>query len=73
MENKPLTWELIPTNHSFRLYRTPVFGGWLIKSTDEVISTIDDGYRKPKHEQGVEFRSSLTFIPDPIHQWNLTK
>ena len=62
-----LIWEEIPHDNGFYLRRTPIFGGWLVSMISDVI-TANENYASP---QGNEWRSSITFVPDPDHAWEL--
>lgn len=64
-----LEWEQIEHNHGNYLTRAKVFGGWLVMSTDEVQTPMDEGYDKPVNRQGYEWRTSITFVPDLKHEW----
>lgn len=61
-----LVWEAVKTNHD-TLYRAKVFGGWLVRVDNDVISnpTGDMGMGS----SGYEWRTALTFIPDVNHEW----
>lgn len=64
-----LTWEKIESPHGHNVWRAKIFGGWLVMVNNEVSTSIPDGdsFRK---EQGYEWRESITFVPDPKHEWN---
>jgi hypothetical protein len=66
-----LKWEEINHNNGFFLKRTRVFGGWLVAAVSDVISHVNTGYTKPDYLQGYEWRTSITFVPDPNHEWKL--
>jgi len=67
-----LKWEKIFSEHSNYLNRAAVFGGWLVMSTDDVIEYQGDQSHKTGQE-GYQWRTSICFIPDPSHSWDLTK
>lgn len=50
------------------LQRTPVFNGWLIKTSDNVFRSLHEDMRP---DTGHEWRTSITFYPDPNHEWDL--
>ncbi len=56
-------WEQIETG----LYRTPIFGGWLVKALEDVVHLVETQGRIP----GWDWRVALTFVPDPAHEWVL--
>lgn len=63
-----LEWEQIEHNHGNYITRAKIFGGWLVMSTDEVQTLRNDGYGLSP-ENGYEWRTSITFVPDPKHEW----
>lgn len=63
---KELIWEDIPHNNGFYLRRTPIFGGWLVNSIYDVLSSQGE-----YSSTGSEFTGSMTFVPDPEHKWDL--
>jgi hypothetical protein len=66
-----LNWEEIEHNHSFNLIRVRIPGGWLVSATEDVRSPMDTGYNKPEYYKGYEWRTSITFVPDPNHEWKI--
>jgi len=61
--NKPeLNWEALDTQHE----RAKVFGGWVLKSTLDVLVSMHED-QCPTN--GYEVRESMVFIPDPGHEW----
>lgn len=62
-------WEDVPQDNGFYLRRTPIFGGWLVQAISDVISRNADGERRWEND---EWRTSITFVPDPQHQWDLS-
>lgn len=64
-----LEWESIESNTSNYIQRAKVFGGWLVMSTDDVQTSVYTGYTQPENQQGHEFRTSITFVPDLKHEW----
>lgn len=60
-----IEWEEIKQNHALFLYRAKIFGGWLVRTTDDVISNTEN------MTQGYEWRSSITFVPDLNHDWRI--
>jgi hypothetical protein len=47
------------------LHRINVPGGWLVIFTNDVMSLDEQGMKFP----GIEYRSGVTFYPDPNHEW----
>ncbi len=67
-------WEKVEHNHGNALHRAPVFGGWLVMSTDSVLTVLPTEYSgRIRNDDGHEWRTSICFIPDPNHEWDLTK
>ena len=73
----PIKWEQVGNpEQADCLYRAPIFGGWLVRDVQVVMTSIPDYYGNGgafRKEQGHEQRSSMTFVPDPNHEWDLTK
>ncbi len=69
--NIKLDWEELDSSDGFYYRRAKVFGGWLVNCSADVMSPIYTGYTIPPYEykQGYEWRISITFVPDPNHQW----
>lgn len=61
-----LHWEDINHDNGFYLRRTKVFGGWLI-------SAISDVGAAQMGRNDCEWRTSITFVPDPNHEWKLNQ
>lgn len=58
-----LEWENIESNTSTFIRRAKVFGEWLVSATEDVrVENMPNHY-------GFEWRTSITFIPDPKHEW----
>jgi hypothetical protein len=59
----------------FTMYRTKVLGGWLVTIRENVVTDIVPATDKSStyYEKGIEFRTSVTFVPDPAYQWRLDK
>lgn len=70
---KELKWEEIKHDRGFYLTRTPIFGGWLVQMISDVMTPVNKGFDRDVIESGVEWRSSITFVPDCDHQWDLEK
>lgn len=64
-----LKWEQIGTEHAESVFRLPVFGGWLVKIVQE--SSIVRPEAMIQENFGYQWTSSVTFVPDPEHRWNL--
>ena len=64
-----IKWEDMTNNLSGWMYRAPVPGGWLVRCTEDAL------YKNPDHHNhlqgGYEWRTSITFVPDPSHEWRL--
>jgi len=68
-----LEWEPIKQNHAGFLSRAKVFGGWLIKEASDVQTQVVDFYNEHpsfRNEYGYEFRTTMTFMADPNHEWS---
>ena len=61
--NMDLKWEGIDSTHE----RAKVFGGWIVKSYQNVLVSMHED--QPPTE-GYEWRESMVFIPDENHQWS---
>lgn len=60
-----MKWEQIDAYHQ----RAEVFGGWLVKCVEDVIHfTPDIGI-----QHGHDWRVAMTFVPDPAHEWVISK
>jgi len=66
-----LSWEQIDHGMGFQMQRTKIFGGWLVTTIDEVRSPIYTGYNQPEYKEGYEWRTSITYVHDPNHDWKL--
>jgi hypothetical protein len=62
---RKLMFEQVPSD-MFTVYRAAVPGGWLVGSSDEVIHDTQSGFNS-----GWDWRTSLTFITDPKHTWEI--
>lgn len=66
-----LEWESVNDNSCISTTeRAKVFGGWLVKITDEVLQSMHED--QPPTE-GYEWRTSICFLPDPNHEWGKPK
>ena len=64
-----LDWESVESHIRIITMRTKIFGGWLVKSYENVgYTTLNSTDTKLKDS---DWRISLTFVPDPNHEWNL--
>lgn len=68
-----MKWESVHQDHAQNIYRAAIIGGWLVMSVDDVRSPIYTGYPQPEYKDGYEWRSSITFVPDINHEWDLNK
>ena len=59
-----MIFERIDNEHQ----RAKVYGGWIVKAFDEVMTPMYPG-DPPK--DGYEWRISMCFVPDPNHDWIL--
>ena len=59
-----LKWEEIDAYHQ----RATVFGGWILKASEEVIHNTDHSGMVG----GWDYRIAMVFIPDPSHEWRIT-
>ncbi len=66
-----LNWEDIKHNHGFYLRRAEVIGGWLVIAISDVMTPMNQGHSQPVPMEGYEWRTSITFVPDPDHQWKI--
>lgn len=60
-----MNWEQIDAYHQ----RAEVFGGWLVKSYEDVMHTDSSNAQY----NGYDFRVAMAFIPDPAHEWVVEK
>lgn len=60
-----LKWQNIKHDRGFYLIRSKVIGGWLVAAVNDVYTN----WNSPT--TGSEWRTPLTFIPDPNHEWKL--
>lgn len=65
-----LKWEEIKHDNGFFLRRTKIHGGWLVNAIMDVNTSVPLGDSFTT-SQGYEWRSSITFVPDPNHEWKL--
>ena len=62
-----LEWESVNDDSQISsTERAKVFGGWLVKITDEVLRSMHED--QPLTE-GYEWRTSICFVPDINHEW----
>jgi len=66
-----LVWEFIVDNHQSNMWRAKVFGGWLVRYTENVMTRMNTGYSQPESIQGYEWRTAITFLPDINHEWQV--
>lgn len=59
-----VVWEDVISNNGEYLRRAKIHGGWLVKVVVDA-----SGIYQGQMMQGVEYRSSLCFVPDPNHEW----
>jgi len=68
-----IEWQEVPQPHLAKLYRAKVFGGWLVKTVDEVLTPTFLQQGRFERSPEMEWRTSITFVPDPKHEWDLDK
>lgn len=62
---KSIKWEKIESDLTGCMYRTKTPTGWLIYEQHDVLHTRGDDAL----QSGYEWRSAMTFVPDPEHLW----
>ncbi len=48
-------------------WRAKVLGGWLVKAYEDVVHEREGGLLP-----GWDYRVSMTFVPDPKHEWEVS-
>lgn len=66
-----IIWETLEESHAGFMYRTKVPGGWIVKHVMDVRSPMPDGYGGQEYRDNAEWRSSITFVPDPNNNWEV--
>lgn len=68
-----LIWEQIDVQPNGTIIeRAEIFGGWLVTSTTDALTPQYNGYSTPQHHaEGYQWRTSITFVADPAHQWKI--
>ena len=66
-----LIWEEIRQDTAGTLQRTKVFGGWLVREVHEVYVDLPDNFILDN--RGYTWTSSIAFIPDIEHKWEIKK
>lgn len=67
-----MNWEKVEHGHGNQIARAAIYGGWLVLSQDNVNSVLPSKYGNGiKNDQGWEWRTSICFVPDPEHKWDL--
>lgn len=59
-------WERVEQDSAGYLERAEVPGGWLVRETNDVLGDDPNGGMA----SGWSWTSSITFVPDPNHEWN---
>lgn len=67
-----LNWEEIKHDRGFYMNRAKIFGGWLVSAISDVSSVLPNG-DGIMTQQGYEYRTSITFVPDPNNEWKLNQ
>lgn len=62
-----IEFETLESNISATIQRAKVPGGWLVLAVDDVLSQMAQG-----NITGFEWRSNITFVPDPTYSWKDT-
>lgn len=63
-------WEEVKQEQAGYLWRMKVPGGWLVKSVEDVMTTITN-VDYVYSESNVEWRSSICFVPDANNEWKI--
>jgi hypothetical protein len=67
-----LKWEEIQQDDQIIcMKRIKVIGGWIVQATMDALTPQYQGYDTPVQEHGYQWRTSITFVPDPNHEWKL--
>lgn len=66
-----LKWEEINHDRGWYMCRARVFGGWLISATSDVKTLENTDTINFFANVGTEWRTSITFIPDPNCEWRI--
>lgn len=72
-----LNWEQLPQNHAGTLFRVKVIGGWLVKEVQDFPTQVPEErnsfnvFVTWKNEEGLNWTSSICFVPDPEHKWQI--
>lgn len=66
-----LHWEEINHDNGFYLRRARVVNGWLVSAIYDVLSPTHYSNGYITSTTGYQWQGSLTFVPDPNHEWNL--
>lgn len=64
-----LKWEDISHDNGFILRRARVFNGWLVSAISDVQTNVSLSEGYIQRSEGYEWRTSITFVPDPNHEW----
>lgn len=62
-----MVWQEIKQNHGGYLYRAKVPNGWLVKAVEDVVLVTQESGK----QDGYSWTSSITFVPDPEHSWEV--
>jgi len=70
-----LNWEEIKQNTAGSLQRVKVPNGWLVREVHEVHIELGEekGFPPILQNYGYEWTSSITFVPDAEHKWEIDK
>ena len=67
-----LTWEEIKQDdQAIYMKRMKIVGGWIVQATMDALTPQYHGYNIPVQESGYQWRTSITFVPDPNHEWKI--
>lgn len=66
-----LEWEEIKHDNGFYLRRTKLFNGWLVSAIYDQLSPTQYSNGYITNSPGYEWHGSITFVPDPNHEWKL--
>lgn len=65
-----LTWEQIEHDHSCHIFRARIPGGWLVRCDEIRYKNLGS---RITEEASSDWRSAITFVPDPEHRWASTE
>lgn len=66
-----LVWEEIKHDNGFFLRRAKIFNGWLISAIHDSMLPTQYSNGCITNSPGYQWQGSITFVPDPKHEWVL--